>query len=378
MGSKLTQALSELEKNYGKGMVTFAAELPNIPKISTGILTLDADLGGGIPKSRLTVLIGEPSASKTTVALLAAASMQQMETLTNRPLVRVLDEATPPSNFDGLLVPHYKYYLKDGGEEAEPGVVILLDVEGTFDRSWAMALGVDLNKLVVTKPDFLEQTFDIIHGLVKTGEVDMIILDSIAAMTPAKEFDMSVEDDTMGLQARKNGQGLRKLISLMNQIERDGVNAPAVVAINQKRLKIGVMYGNPETVPGGRAWEFYAAVRISFRQDAKNSVKVKDEVVGRAFTYKIEKNKMNGFTRDGGFVVYGVDHGPYLKGQPDSYGQVLDLASRIGIIDARGAGVYVLGEEKIRGKDNVIDYLMSNPDYFNTVKDQVMETLSNA
>lgn len=378
MGSKLDAALKEISKNYGKGVVTKAAEMPEMFRIPTGIATLDADLGGGIPKSRMTLLIGEPSGSKTTTALMTAANMQQHETLTNRPLVKMLDEEREPQNFEGLLIPYYKYYDKVTGEEKRPGVVIFIDLEGTFDRTWAMALGVDLNEMEVVRSDFQEQAYDIVHGLIKTAEVDLIIVDSVAAMTPGKELDVSAEDDLPGLQARKNGQGMRKMMALLNQVDRieaeNNVTAPAVIMINQKRLKIGVMYGNPETTPGGRSLDFYAAVKIDFRPDNKNAIKDKDEVIAKAFAYSITKNKMNGRQAQGGFKVYSVDTELYRRGQANSYDQVFDLAIRMGLVVQEGS-MYQFLDQRIRGKDNALKTLLEIEGGYEQIKNEVVGRL---
>lgn len=360
MNSNFEKALAEITKQYGEGALRPASSVKPLVRIPTGIFGLDAMLGGGIPVGRVTELVGEPSGGKSTIAQLAIAHAQLIDRRTYARLVRTED---------GTLVDPVT------GEVGEPMKAVWLDAEGTFDSSWAAHLGVDVERMYHAPVAYLEQAFDMLVALIRTGEVDVIVLDSIAALSPVTEVDSSMEDQQMGVAARGNNKGLRKLTAEFNRIVQTHNHAPAVILINQMREKIGVMFGSPETSPGGRGQEFFATLRVKFWPEPLGKALKDDnkEVVGRISKYKIEKNKLNGVYGDGTFTLYVKDHGPYRRGDTDSLSQVVEWAARLGVIEASGAWYTMPDGERINGKAKVETYLIEHPEVTNLIRNEVFE-----
>lgn len=345
--TNLQKAISEIGKIHGKGIMKFASELTQLPRIPTSIFELDALLGGGIPMSRVTMFTGEPSGGKSTIALLTAANAQRIDRNTLEPLEWV----------DGVP------YKKEGGEVGEPMNVVFLDAEGTFDPIWAESLGVNLDTLVYAPAAYQEQAYDIVVAMIRTGEVDLIILDSLAAMAPSTELGAATEDQHVGVSARINNKGFRKIAGEFNRLVATHPHAPAMIMINQLREKVAVMFGNPETTPGGRGQEFFASLKIKVWPVALGkAIKVDNEIVGRTSTFKIEKNKLNGVHGDGQFTVYTRNYGPYKKGETDSFHQVLEWAVRLDLVEKGGAWLTLPNGERFQGKTKALEYLAENPD----------------
>ena len=318
----LQTALSQIEKNFGKGAVMRLGDKPemNVDAVPTGSLALDAALGiGGVPKGRIIEIYGPESSGKTTLALHILAEVQ-----------------------------------KKGGQ------VAFVDAEHALDPVYAAALGVNTDDMLVSQPDEGGQALEITDALVRSGAVDAVVVDSVAALVPKQELEGEMGDSFVGVQARLMSQALRKLagsISKTNCI---------VIFINQLRMKIGVMYGNPETTTGGNALKFYASVRLDVRR--VESIKEGSNVVGNRTRVKVVKNKVAPPFREAYFDI--------MFGEGISkWGELVDLAVQMDIIQKSGSW-FSMGEERIgQGKDSVKTYLQSNPDIAEQVEAQVREKL---
>ena len=318
----LATAISQIEKNFGKGTVMRLGDRPemNVEAIPTGSLALDAALGiGGVPKGRIIEIYGPESSGKTTLALHILAQAQ-----------------------------------KQGGE------VAFVDAEHALDPVYAAALGVDIDNLLVSQPDTGEQALEITDALVRSGAVDAIVVDSVAALVPKQEIEGEMGDTFVGLQARLMSQALRKLAGTIAKTNC------VVIFINQLRMKIGVMYGNPETTTGGNALKFYSSVRLDVRR--VESIKEGGNVVGNKTRVKVVKNKVAPPFREAMFEI--------MYGQGISkWGELVDLAVQMDIVQKSGSW-FSMGDERIgQGANSVKEYLMANPDIAADVEAKVREKL---
>lgn len=320
----LEAAIAHIEKQYGKGAVMKLGSAPdyNVDVIPTGSMTLDMALGiGGVPRGRIVEIYGPESSGKTTVALHIAAQAQKM-----------------------------------GGE------VAFIDVEHALDPVYAKALGVDIDNLLVSQPDSGEQALEIAEALVRSGAIDCLIVDSVAAMVTKAEIEGDMGDNHVGLLARLMSQAMRKLTSVISRS-----NCVAIF-INQIREKIGVMYGNPETTPGGRALKFYSSVRIDVRK--AETIKVGNEPVGAKTRCKVVKNKVSPPFKECEFDL--------MFGQGiDRVGEVCDLAVDLDIIKKSGAWFSYKDQKIGQGRENAKEYLRSNPDIMKEVEDQIKANKDN-
>ena len=321
----LQTALAQIDKSFGKGTVMRLGDKPemNVDAIPTGSLALDAALGiGGVPKGRIIEIYGPESSGKTTLALHILAEAQKM-----------------------------------GGE------VAFVDAEHALDPVYAAALGVDTDNLLVSQPDTGEQALEITDALVRSGAVDAVVVDSVAALVPKQEIEGEMGDTFVGLQARLMSQALRKLAGTISKTNC------VVIFINQLRMKIGVMYGNPETTTGGNALKFYASVRLDVRRT--ESIKEGGNVVGNKTRVKVVKNKVAPPFREAYFDI--------MYGQGISkWGELVDLAVQMDIVQKSGSW-FSMGDERIgQGVNSVKEYLMSNPDIAAEVEAKVRENLLKA
>ncbi len=322
-GKAIEAALSQLEKQFGKGSImrlgSKEAIVP-ISVISTGSISFDAALGvGGVPRGRVIEIFGPESSGKTTITLQIIAEAQ-----------------------------------KNGGLAA------FVDAEHALDPGYAKKLGVDVDNLLVSQPDYGEQALEIVEALVKSGAIDVLVVDSVAALVPKAELDGEMGDSHMGLQARLMSQALRKLTGTVSK------SRTSLIFINQIRDKIGVMFGNPETTTGGRALKFYSSVRIDIRRIG--AVKEGDVVVGSRTKVKIVKNKVAAPFRDAEFDI--------LYGEGISReGDALDLAVLHGIVDKSGAWYSFQGERIGQGRENVRNFLKENRDVFGRVDTELRKKL---
>ena len=319
----LDSVFAFIEKEYGEGSImklgnTHVASVDAIP---TGSLTLDMALGvGGLPRGRIIEIYGPESSGKTTVALHVVAEAQKM-----------------------------------GGEAA------FIDAEHALDPIYAQKIGVDIDNLIVAQPDNGEQALDIAEALVRSGALDVIVIDSVAALVPKAEIEGEMGDSHVGLLARLMSQALRKLTAI---ISRSGT---VVIFINQLREKVGVVYGNPETTTGGRALKFFASVRLDVRK--QEPIKNGTEIIGNHTRVKVVKNKVAPPFREAEFDI--------LYGQGISKeGNILDVAVEHGIIKKAGAWFSYNGEKIGQGRDNVRKYMVANPEFTKDIEGQVREILT--
>ena len=318
-------ALNQIEKQFGKGSVMKLGEYQamNVEAIPTGALGLDIALGiGGVPRGRIIEIFGPESSGKTTLALHIIAEAQKMN-----------------------------------GEAA------FIDAEHALDPVYAKHLGVDIDNLIVSQPDTGEQALEITESLVRSGALDVIVVDSVAALVPKAEIDGDMGDSHMGLQARLMSQALRKLAGAINK------SKTVIIFINQLREKIGVMFGNPETTTGGRALKFYASVRLDIRKI--ENIKQDGEIVGNRARVKVVKNKVAPPFREAEFdIVYG-------KGISKE-GNILDMAVNLDIIEKSGSWFSYNGEKIGQGRENVKQYLHNNPEVMEEVEKKVRENFEEA
>lgn len=321
----LEMALSQIEKQFGKGSVMKLGDFTamNIEAIPTGALSLDIALGiGGIPRGRIIEIFGPESSGKTTLALHMIAEAQKM-----------------------------------GGEAA------FIDAEHALDPVYAKKLGVDIDNLIVSQPDTGEQALEIAEALVRSGALDIIVVDSVAALVPKAEIDGDMGDSHIGLQARLMSQALRKLAGAINK------SKSVIVFINQLREKVGVMFGNPETTPGGRALKFYASVRLDIRKIEQ--IKQDGEVVGNRAKVKIVKNKVAPPFREAEFdIVYG-------KGISKE-GNILDLGVNLDIVEKSGSWFSYDRQRIAQGRENVKKYLEENPEVAKEIESKIREKYNEA
>ncbi len=319
--SALDQAVSQIEKAHGKGSIMrlgVASLLVDTPVISSGSLSLDLALGvGGFPKGRIVEIYGPESSGKTTLALHAIANAQK-----------------------------------------KGGIAVLIDAEYAFDAAYAKNLGVDIDNLLVSQPDTGEQALEIADTLVRSGAVDIIVVDSVAALVPAAEIEGDMGDSHMGLQARLMSQALRKLTGIISK------SKTCLIFINQLRMKIGVMFGNPETTTGGNALKFYSSVRIDIRRIA--AIKDGDNVVGNRTRAKVVKNKVAPPFKEAEFDI--------LYGKGISFeGDMLDLSVEMGIVDKSGSWFSYKGERIGQGREKAREFLIENRDILEAIEQAVRE-----
>ena len=321
----LEMAMGQIEKQFGKGSVMKLGDFQamNIEAIPTGALGLDIALGiGGLPRGRIIEIYGPESSGKTTLALHVIAEAQKMN-----------------------------------GEAA------FIDAEHALDPVYAKHLGVDIDNLIVSQPDTGEQALEIAEALIRSGALDVIVVDSVAALVPKAEIDGDMGDSHIGLQARLMSQALRKLAGAINK------SKTVIVFINQLREKVGVMFGNPETTTGGRALKYYASVRLDIRK--VENIKQDGEVIGNRARVKIVKNKVAPPFREAEFdILYG-------KGISKE-GNILDIAVNLEIIEKSGSWFSYNGERIGQGRENVKRYLSENPEVMKELEAKIRENFSQA
>lgn len=316
----IEQAVSQIEKQFGRGSIMKLGDesFLDIPSISTGSLALDLALGvGGVPRGRVIEIYGPESSGKTTLALHVGAEAQ-----------------------------------------AKGGMVAFIDAEHALDVTYARKLGVDVDSLLVSQPDTGEQALDIAEILVRSGAIDVLIIDSVAALVPKAEIEGEMGDHHVGLQARLMSQALRKLTATISK------SKTSVIFINQIRMKIGVMFGNPETTTGGNALKFYASQRLDIRRIG--AIKEGEQTIGNRTRVKVVKNKVAPPFKEAEFdIIYGEGI--------SKDGDILDMGASLGIIEKSGAW-YSFGEDRIgQGRQNVKRFLSENRDIRDRIADLIRE-----
>ncbi len=315
-------AMSQIERQFGKGSIMKLGSRPivDIPVISTGAIALDRALGiGGFPRGRVIEVYGPESSGKTTLALQVVANAQK-----------------------------------------QGGIAAFVDAEHALDEAYARRLGVNCDELLVSQPDTGEQALEIADMLLRSGAIDVIVIDSVAALVPRAEIEGEMGDAHMGLQARLMSQALRKLTGTI------GKTNTCLIFINQIRMKIGVVFGNPETTTGGNALKFYASVRLDIRR--ASAIKNGQDVVGNRTRVKVVKNKMAPPFKEAEFdIMYGEGI--------SAVGDLLDIGVEAGIVDKSGAWYSFDGERIGQGRENAKTFLKDNPDICATLNQRVRETL---
>ena len=319
----LQAALAQIEKQFGKGSIMRLGEgevVDDIEVVSTGSLGLDIALGvGGLPRGRVVEIYGPESSGKTTLTLQVVAEMQKLG-----------------------------------------GTCAFIDAEHALDTGYAQKLGVNLHELLISQPDTGEQALEIVDSLVRSGSVDLVVIDSVAALTPKAELEGEMGDSLPGLQARLMSQALRKLTGTVKKTNT------MVIFINQIRMKIGVMFGNPETTTGGNALKFYASVRLDIRRTG--SIKRGEEVIGSETKVKVVKNKVAPPFKFAEFDI--------LYGEGTSrHGEIIDLGVIAKIVDKSGAWYAYNGEKIGQGKDNAREFLRENPELAHEIENKVRESM---
>ena len=317
----LDLAISQIEKQFGKGAIMKLGEeaiIKDIPVISTGSLTLDLALGiGGLPRGRIVEIYGPESSGKTTLALQVVAQAQKIG-----------------------------------------GTCTYIDAEHALDMGYAQKLGVKAEELLVSQPDNGEQALEITDTLVRSSAIDVIVIDSVAALTPRAEIEGEMGEPQMGLQARLMSQALRKLVGSISR------SRTLIIFINQIRMKIGVMFGNPETTTGGNALKFYASVRLDIRRTG--AVKQGEEIVGNRTKVKVVKNKVAPPFKEAEFdVLYGSG--------VSKEGELVDIGSENGIVDKSGAWYSFSGDRIGQGRENAKEYLKEHPEIAQVIESKVRE-----
>jgi recombination protein RecA len=320
-GKALSSAISQLEKKYGKGAIMSlgSSVADRVESFSSGSLSLDIALGiGGFPRGRICEIYGPESSGKTTLALSATAQVQRAG-----------------------------------------GTVVYIDAEHALDVNYAKRLGVDTSKLLVSQPDCGEQALEICESLVSSNSVDLVVVDSVAALVPRAEIDGEMEDQQPGLQARLMSKALRKLTAITAK------SNTTIIFINQIRMKIGVMFGSPETTTGGNALKFYASVRLDVRRIG--SIKDQNDVTGNRVRVKVVKNKVAAPFREAEFDII-FNEGVSLSGE------IVDLGSEKGIVDKAGAWFSFRGERMGQGREGAKQFLRENPEIAEQIRTLVLDS----
>ena len=318
----LSEALKQIEKQYGKGSIMKLGEHTNVDvdAISTGSLAIDNALGvGGLPRGRIIEIYGPESSGKTTLALQCIAECQ-----------------------------------KEGGKAA------FIDAEHAIDPRYAKALGVDVDELILSQPDSGEQALEITEVLIKSGAIDLIVVDSVAALVPQAELDGEMGDSNIGLHARLMSKAMRKLAGAMN------LNNCTTIFINQLREKVGVMFGNPEVTTGGRALKFYSSIRLEVRKS--EAIKDGQDIIGNKVNVKVAKNKVAPPFKTCQVEIYygeGISH----------ISEIISLGVEMGIIEKSGSWFSYNGEKIGQGSDAVRSYLLANPDIDEKITNQIKDQM---
>lgn len=392
---KLMDVLDAVNKKHGAGTMARASRVAfsHLRRTSTGIFNLDLGLGGGLPKGRIIGFVGDESSCKTSTALMSIAEQQHtcrkcMEKFGWYTDERV-DESTGEVKSENVVITQE---CPCGANE--PHVAMLVDAEGSFDPIWAAQLGVDVPTLIVVQPEWGQQAVDLINATVRSGDLDMVVVDSIAHMTPAEEIEKSAQDVQVGALARIINKMMRTLQSGLNSLGMDNPNKPTIIVINQFREKVGVMYGDPTTWPGGKGQNFAYSALVIFKpgkvlaQDGKPKERFgpNDEKVGREINWHVRKNKV-GIPEKRGVFSFFYSNAPeagYSAGSVNNFEQIVLYGETLGVIGKGGAWYDLqstFGEEyrnpvgktgNFQGIDKLMEWLQANPDKAREVRARIL------
>lgn len=358
--------INEINKKFGVGTIRSANEFIRLDRVSTGVFAIDVEIGGGIPKGRVVIFAGNESTGKTTVAKLTIAQFQN----TCKNCLSIVDTCSCG--------------------DTKPHKAVFVDIEGAFDSNWFAKLGGNLDELLLLQPEFAEQAVDIVEALIRTGEVDIIVVDSIAMLSPSAEIEKSAEDFLVGAHARLTNRMMRSIQASLNSLGMSTKHKPAIVLINQFRTNVGVMYGNPDVFPGGRGQKFASSITLKFTArpservfDSETKKKKGDEApVGIGIRFLTEKNKTFLPLRAGSFVLYIAD-APELgavKGSVDTVDQVIQYGVKYGIIDKSGGWFTIVSgipewDQQYHGKTELFNALVKEKEVLDGVKKLVLEKI---
>jgi len=356
----LKRLIAQANKKYGEGTIIRGIDYPVLPRMSTGVFSLDVEIGGGIPKGRIVIFTGNESTGKTSVAMLTMAQFQR----TCRKCLKPINDEEPCC------------------EEPEPHKAFFVDIEGTFDPIWYTALGGDVDSLYLSQPQFSEQAVDIVEAVIRTGDIDVVVVDSIAMMSPAEEIEKSAEDTIVGLHARLTNRMMRSIQAAFNSLGSQNTRKPAVILINQLRDKVGVMFGSPTVMPGGRGQRFASSITINF--SARPSERIfetigkKDEKkpVGTTIRFTVDKNKTFPPFRSGHFVLYTDDSEEYgvRKGEVDNEMQVVRYGVIYGLIEKSGSW-YSFEGLKEQGEHAMGLAILNKPELMTVLKERILKKI---
>lgn len=395
--SNLDKVIMQINKKYGKTTLMRASEAKGLQyiRIPTGIFNLDLGMGigtnglCGIPRGRVILLKGDESTGKTTLCKKHIVEAQKIcrhcntyinAYITSTKLENGNVEITFIDKETGEVIEDKSTLCKCGNPE--PMKCVYLDAEGGYDPVWAKTLGVDNNRVYLIQPDYAEQGIDIAEALIRTGEIDVLIIDSIPALVPSVEIEESSADGQVGVHPRLINKLMRLITSGVNSLGLDNPYKPTIIAINQKRMKIGVLFGSPETIPGGKGQNFTASIIIDLKSigkvdengDAWTSKKG-TEPVGNVIKWYIEKNKTSPPFKRGTFTIFSEDTNiGYLKGEIDNPTQVIRFAEKLGLIK-KGGSWFSYKDIKVQGETNFIVELLDNEELYQELKEEVIKII---
>lgn len=354
-----SETITKLQKKYGSTALMKAADdrHQELPRIPCGVFQLDYALGGGWPAGRVNTIYGPKSSSKTTTLLKTIGNAQRMCASC------FTEHHTADGEVLGCKCGKYRQM-----------VCSFVDVEGTWDEKWSKANGIDVQTLLYSRPDFAEESLDISEALIRSGEVDVLVLDSLAFLTPLKEIEESVEKETMGVQARLIGKGVRKLNAALNAVKNEHSRFPTIFFTNQIRMKLGVMFGNPETTPGGMAPGFVSTTEVKV-WPGKYDI---DEQTGRPLhvdmNFRVEKNKSGPAKMEGSYRLILSNTEVKRVGEVYDEDQIVNIAQKYGLVEGNGASWHCLGE-KFGGKSLIEKRLLQDPLFKKKLSTSLMTVL---
>ena len=352
--------LKKIRKKHGKSILTRADDvnIQRIPRIKTGIFFLDYALGGGFPAGRVNIVWGHKSTGKSAIMQRTLAHAQR---LCANCYIEIYDSETG------------EYTC--GCEDFREHVCAYLDVEGTWDQEWARTMGVSTDRVLLSIPEYAEQTLDIGEALLRSGEVDFLVIDSLAFLTPAKEIEESAGKALQAEMARVLGRGVRKFVAALNWLGNQTGRRPTIMFTNQIRMKLGVMFGSPETQPGGYGPGFSATTEVK----TYGGKYIMDEVTGRPIhvdlSFRVDKNKSSGAKIEGGWRLMLADTEAKQKGEIYQEPAMMEMGKKIGLIEKSGTGWSLLGE-KYKAQSLIVKKLVTEPDFFREYSEALMMVLT--